>query len=176
MKSEKAAYWFAVLVFALILHGSYQRGAFPSVHVAAQRTGSELCQLTAHLQRTYAVAKALATDDDVRANDLLSREEVADLVEAQSDFVRNEAQDKVELLRDQLRAQAEVRRAELQLRHDQVRQLRDMARVQIRNGQFAGHQFMVVVPKSCEHSRLKISTAPLPEVDTIVSDDDSDSF
>jgi len=181
MNAEKLAYWSAVAVFALVLHSSYQRGAFPAVHQAAARAGSKLCRATAKAEQSYLLAKAFVTHDAFSTNDdfvntYLDNEELSDLMQSQSDFVRAEAQDKVGLFRDQLRAQAEVRRAELQRRRDQMQQFRDMARVQIRSGQFATRRVMIVGPGSCRHSRLQISTAPDPPALMIVSDDDSDSF
>lgn len=174
MNAQKLAYWLSLAVFALALQSSYQRGAFPSIHRAAEHAASGFCRVTAAAEQAYVLVRALATRDSFYAD--VDSEEAADLVQAQTEILRAGTWDRAELLRDQLRAQAGVRRAEFQMRRDQIQQLRDLASVQVHNGQLAARQIMVVVPKSCVRSRLQISTAPDPPDAAIVFDDDSDSF
>lgn len=64
MNIEKAAYWIALAVFGLALHSAYQRGEFPSLHRAAARASSELCQVATRAERTFAAARLSVNGSD----------------------------------------------------------------------------------------------------------------
>jgi hypothetical protein len=174
MNTQKAAYWLALAVFGLALHSSYRNGSFPSLHQTGARAGSEVCWLTSRAEQVFAMARALTGRDVFRADDYLPQVEVADLAQAQAEFLRGQTRDKAELFRDQILAQADMRRAELEMRRDPLQQIRDLARQQVRIIRTANRSVLLVSPDACGHSRARISTAG-PQISVAAPDDEEDS-
>jgi hypothetical protein len=174
MNTQKAAYWLALAVFGLAVLSSYQHGSFPSLHRIAGLASSETCHLASRAEQAFAMAKVLTGRDVFRAEDYLDRAELADLAQAQSEFLREQTQDKAELFREQILAQADMRRAELQMRRDQIQQIRDSACSQIHLTRSVNRRVFVGTPDACSHTRMRISTGD-SQIAVAAPDDEEDS-
>ena len=97
MNTPKAAYWFALALFAVAFHNEYQRGAFPTFHRAANksRVPATLCHLTAKAERTVLMATLI-----IRSPAPSTRELLASLDARQLADTRRLAQDEAEMARE----------------------------------------------------------------------------
>jgi hypothetical protein len=172
MNIEKASYWMALAVFGLVLHSDYRRGEFPSLHRAAARASSELCRIAAHAERTFAVTRVLTARPALNADDVLDRAQIAELAEDQAEFLREQTQDNVERLRNEMRAQAGILRAQAQTRRVQIEQIRVLARPQVRL-RTATSRLTVGGANACGHRQGLAGDGPQSVF--VISDDQEDS-
>jgi hypothetical protein len=198
MNTPKAAYWFALALFAVALHSEYQRGAFPALHDAASRAGSTLCRLSTKAERTVAMARLIVGGPAPSTDALLAglgARQLADarrLAEDGAEMAREEAQDRAEMLRDQVRdqvrervrdqarAQVEIVRAEMELQRAQIRKVHVLSRSQMRISNAVDMPMISVTPGHCPQSAIRVN---MPSVDLQMgdlrmddsSDDDADS-
>jgi hypothetical protein len=146
MNTNKAAYWIALGVLALGLNSEYRQGKFEALHQIGGRisdhAGAVLCQLSARAERTLASARVLKSRPDFSADDFL-RDSAADEI-AQAEVTRDRVRESV---RDQIRAQAEVIRAQIDMQRAQVREFQLAARSQVRMARTVS-QRVVVCPKT----------------------------
>jgi hypothetical protein len=105
MIANKAAYWIALLLFALALRSEYRQGKFAAIHRVVGRAESTLCRITAHAEQTLAMARMLAVQQpDLRLdNEFMARQ--------QGEVERGMARHQAALDRDLAEHQAEVERA-----------------------------------------------------------------
>jgi len=172
MNSQKAAYWFCLVIFAVALQSEYQHGGFPSLHRAAGSASSTLSRVATRAEQTLAVAKMLTARPASRTDDLLDEAEVADLAQAQAEFAREQVQDQVEIVRDQMLARADMIRAQADMRRAQIERIRWVARPEVRFSQAANRRVIVVGSSNCPNSRVQITADVEPQVSI---DDEADS-
>lgn len=145
MNTDKAVYWITVGVLALGLNNEYQHGNFAALHRVAERANSVLCRVTAHAEQALLVAKVLTSHDRFTADDLLAsagateREERDNAVRLR-DILRRR-------LPDELRAQAEIIRAQAEVRSN-MEQIRLHARSQFRFVGAANRRLTVLCPET----------------------------
>jgi hypothetical protein len=189
MNTQKAAYWFALALFAVAFHSEYQRRAFPALHRAASHSGTTLCRLTTKAERTVAMARLIIGRPAPSAGELLAGLDAGQLADArrtakdQAETAREEAQDRDGMLRDQvrdrvreqIRAQAEVVRAQTELQRAQIRKIRVLAQSQIRISNAVDRPLISITPGHCAQSAIRVE---VPSIDLRMedsSDDDADS-
>ena len=127
MNTNTAAYWIALGVLALGLNSEYQHGHFATLHQAAGRAGSVICQISSRAEQTLAVATGLVVRR-AAPEDVLATLQEPELARAQAEMIREEARAQAESVREQvrneMRAQRDVLRAQADLRRAQMDQLR----------------------------------------------------
>ncbi len=146
MNTQKAAYWFALALFAVALHSEYQRGAFPSLHRAASSAGVTLCRVTTKAERTVALARLIVARPPV-TDELAATVDVRQL---RNDWKMSE--DQREMIREQVRAQAEIVRAQVLQHRGQLELVRSLARQQVRLRQAASRSMV----NDCSRTRAAV--------------------
>lgn len=125
MNTNKTAYWIALGVLALGLNSEYRQGNFVALHRVAERAGSVLCRATTRAEQTWAVARLLTSRQELLADSRLASVDTREMARNEAELVREQAREQAELIRDRvrdemlaradvIRAQAEVRRAEME--------------------------------------------------------------
>jgi hypothetical protein len=160
MDTNKAAYWIAVGVLALGLSSEYQHGRFVTLHRIAERADLALCRISEHAEEALAAARLLTMRDGSAAGSLLASTEAADIARDHSEWVRDQAREEIELLRDrvqdnvgdrigeQIRAQADVIRAQAEMRRAEIEQIHLRTRSQVQMAHTLNRRVMVVCPKT----------------------------
>ena len=151
MTTPKAAYWFALALFAVALHSEYQRGAFPALHHAASRAGVTLCRVATNVEHTVAMARMISTRPTVPAEELRARIDARELADA-----LQLPEDQKEMIREQVRAQAEVIRAQVLQQRGQLEEMRSHALRQVRISNAASRSMVIDCPR--RRSRIEIHT------------------
>jgi hypothetical protein len=169
MNTNKAAYWIAVGVFALVLNSEYRHGSFVPLHRVSEYASSALCRMATRAEQTLAVARFLAGRQEFAADDLLAADSRAEMGRVQSELLRDQAQDEAELLRDGVQAQADVIRAQVETQLAEAEQIRLRMRSQLARA--VNRRVTVVCPKT--GARIVVS-AGMRQAD--VSPDVDDSF
>jgi hypothetical protein len=188
MNTNKAAYWIAVGALALGLSSEYQHGRLVTLHQVAERADLALCRISARAEQALAAARLLTVRDGSPADNLVASADAAEIMRDQSELLREQAREKIELLqdkirdgvqdgvgdriRDQIRAQMDVIRAQSEIRRAQIEQIRLQTRSQVRLAHVVNRRVMVVCPKT--GARVVVNTG-LHSVD-VSADDDGDSF
>ncbi|MGB6384182.1 MAG: hypothetical protein WBD25_17100 [Terriglobales bacterium] len=193
MNTNKTAYWIAVGVLALGLSSEYQHGRLVTLHRIAERADLVLCRISTHAEQALADARLLTTQDGSTIANLMASADAAEMAWDKSELVREQAREKIELLRDrvqdvvrnrvrdddvgegireQIRAQADVIRAQAEMRRAEIDQIRLQTRSQVRLAHMANRRVMVVCPKT--GARIVVN-AGLHSVD-VSADEDEDSF
>lgn len=141
MNTNKAAYWIALGVLAIGLNSEYQHGNFVALHRVVDRADSLLCQISSRAAQTVAAAKVLMLRDRFQADTLLASKNSAEMAldqarsaqEQARNQVRDEVSNRAEMIRDQVRervfAQADVIRAESEMRRAEMEQVRARTKV-----------------------------------------------
>ena len=157
MNSQKVTYWLALALAAFAFHTEYQRGAFPVLHRAAGRAGASLCKLATKAERTVAMATLIVAQPAIVSDDLPSA-----LAEARVAEAWQLTEDQREVIREQVRAQAEVIRAQMIEHRGQLEEMRSFARQQVRISDAASRNMVLVCPKT--GAKVKIHAgASLPD-------------
>src|ERR1700691_1042221 len=141
MDTKKAAYWIALGVLALGLSSEYRHGSFEALHRVAEHADVVLCR---GAERTLAVARVLTSREGFAADNLLASANAAEMARDRAELLREQARDEAEILREnvrqrvgdgvrdsvreQIRAQAEVIRAQIDMQRIQVQQFRTAER------------------------------------------------
>ena len=185
MNTPKAAYWFALALFAVAFHNEYQRGAFPTFHRAANSAGATLCHLTAKAERTVLMATLIIRSPAPSTRELLASldaRQLADtrrLAQDEAEMAREEGQDQAEMLRDQvrdqIRAQAEIIRAQTEMQRTQMRKLRVFSKSQVHISNAVDLPVISITPGRCPQSAVRVE---VPSIDLHMddsADDDADS-
>jgi hypothetical protein len=172
MNSQKAAYWFCLVIFAVALRSEYQHGGFSSLHRVAGRASSTLCRVATRAEQTLAVARMLTGRPAFRADDLLAQGEVADLAQAQAEFAREQVQEQLDVVRDQMIARADMIRAQSDVRRAEIERIRWVARPEVRINRAGNHRVVVMGSGACPNSRVRITNDVEPRV---AIDDEADS-
>jgi hypothetical protein len=193
MNTPKAAYWFALALFAIAFHSEYQRGAFPALHRVASHAGSTMCRLTTKAERTVAMARLIIERPAPSSGELFARldaRQSADtrrLAEDAAETAHEEAQDRAEMLRDrireqvrdrgreQVRAQAEIVRAQTEMQRGQIRRIRVLSESEVRITNALDRPVISVTPGRCAQSAIRVA---VPSIDLRMddsADDDADS-
>jgi hypothetical protein len=153
MDTNKAAYWIAVGVLALGLSSEYQHGRFATLHRIAERADLALCRISGHAEEALAAARLLTMRDGSAADSLLASTGAAEMARDHSEWLRDEAREEIELVRDrvqenvgdrireQIRAQGEMRRVEIE-------QIYLRTRSQVQMAHMVNRRVMVVCPKT----------------------------
>ena len=132
MNTNKAAYWIALGVLALGLNSEYQHGRFVALHRVASRAGAVACRMATRAEQTLAVATALVSRRGLPVDNLLASADRAEMARAQGELLRDQARERVELLRDRVREQVrEQVRDEIRARADVIRAQAEMQRAEI---------------------------------------------
>lgn len=193
MNTQKSAYWVALALFAVALQSEYQRGAFPSLHSAANSAGATLCRLTTKAEQTVAMAKLIvgrptrSTDSLLAGLDArqlmdakriaedraeIAREEAQDRAESVRDEVREQVRDRI---RDQVRAQAEIARAQTELERTQLRRIGVLSQSHVHISTAVDRPMISITPNHCAQSTIRVE---VPTIDLRMDDspdDDADS-
>ena len=157
MNTQKAAYWFALAIFAFALHSEYQNGAFPALHRGVDRFSSEMSSLAMHSNQLLATAKLITGHSAVRPDDLLASADARDLAEARAELLREQTRQRVELIRDQAHAQADMIRTQVDLERAQVDRMR--AQMQFRFKDAANRRMVLVTPSKCPKFGAQVTVA-----------------
>jgi hypothetical protein len=160
MNTNKAAYWIALGAVALGLNTEYRQGSFVALHRVAERADSMLCLVATRAERTLAVARVLVDVDKVPANGFLASADGSERAWEQAELasdqvqeqVRRDVRDQVEELRDkvrdEVRAQGELVRAQNEMRRADMRQILVRSRSQIRLARSVSQPEIIVCPKT----------------------------
>ncbi|MFZ3342860.1 MAG: hypothetical protein WA609_03310 [Terriglobales bacterium] len=190
MNTPKAAYWFALALFALAIHSEYQRGAFPAFHRAANNASATLCHLTVKAERTVAMARLIigrpapSTDQLLAGLDARQLADARRIAEDGAEMAREEAQDRAEMLRDEIReqvrdrvrdqvrdervhARAEIVRAQTEMQRSQIRELRVLSQSRVLIGNGVDLPVISVMPSHCPHSAIRVD---VPSIDLHMDD------
>jgi hypothetical protein len=185
MNTPKAAYWFALALFAVAFHSEYQRGAFPSLHRVASHAGSTMCRLTTKVERTIAMARLIIERPGPSSGELLARLDASQLADATrlaedgAETAREEAQDRAEMVRDQIReqvrgrvrgqvrAQAEIVRAQTEMQRAEIRRIHVLSESQVRISNALDRSVISVTPHHCPQSAIRVE---VPSIDLRMND------
>jgi hypothetical protein len=163
MNTNKAAYWMILGVLAIGLNSEYQHGNLAPLHRVAERADSAFCWVAARAHRTLDAAAILTNRGRFAADGVFASREATEMAQAQTGLFREQARDEAELLRervqdqvtekvrvniratvrDAMRAQAEIQRAE-------VEQIRSHARSEFRLIRTADRRMLVACPKAAQ--------------------------
>ncbi|MBZ5664972.1 MAG: hypothetical protein LAO30_10245 [Acidobacteriia bacterium] len=145
MDTNKAAYWIALGVLALGLNSEYRQGSFVALHRVADRAGSVLCRISTRAEEAVALATGMTTRRAVLPDNVLAAADRAEMIReqarAQTELVREQVRNEILAQRDVLRAQADMRRAEIE-------QLRWRVRSDLRLASASGRRVAVLCPKT----------------------------
>lgn len=166
MNTQKATYWLALALAAFAFHSEYQRGAFPALHRAANSAGVTLCRIATNAERTVAMARLMAARPTIPDDELPTSLELRQFAD-----VRQLSEEQKEMIRDQVRAQAEIIRAQVRQRRGQLVEIRTLARQQVHLADSMNRRMVVVGPGSCKTSVQVPVLSELP-----APDDDDDTF
>jgi hypothetical protein len=167
MNTNKAAYWIALGVLALGLNSEYKHGNFVALHRVVDRTGSLLCEISSEIssraEQTVAAAKVLMPRDRFQAETLLAskdsaemalhqaraaqeqaRNEVRDEVRNRAEMIRDQVRDRMLVQADMIRAESDMRRAEM----DRVQARAKFGLVRAMNVRGMNGRLTVVCPKT----------------------------
>ena len=178
MNTPKAAYWFALALFAVACHSEYQRGAFPALHRAANSAGATVCRLTTNAERTVAMARLLIGRPAPSTDELLAgldarQMATARLPEDAAEMAREEAQDRAEMLREQgrdralVRAQAEIVRTQTEMRRAQIRKMRVLSQSRVRISNAVDLPVISMTPGRGPQSAIRVE---VPSIDLRMND------
>jgi len=161
MNTQKAVYWVALALATLAFSSEYQRGAFPSLHHAASRASGTLCMVTANVERSFAMARLMAARPTIPDDELpsLNLQQLSDL--------RHLSADQREMVREQMRAQAEIIRTQVMAHRVE---LRSLARQQVHLADSLNRRVVMVGPGNCKAS------IQMPAIPELPATDDDDSF
>jgi hypothetical protein len=159
MNTDKAVYWIALGVFALGLNSEYQHGNFVALHRVAERANSVLCRVTTRAEQALAVARVLTSREGFPADDLFASagatERARDKAVLLRDLIRNRVPDELRAQADVIRAQAEVRSKFEQIKMEQIRL---HARSQFRFVSAANRRLTVLCPET--NARIAMNAGP----------------
>ena len=181
MNTAKAAYWFALALFAVACHSEYQRGAFPALHRAANSAGATMCRLTTKAERTVAMARLIIGRPAPSTDELLAGLDAGQLADARrlaedgSEMAREEAQDRAEILRDQVRdrvreqvsARAQVVRAQAEMRRAQIRKMGVLSQSQVLIRNAVDLPVISITPSRCPRFAIRLE---VPSMDLRMND------
>jgi len=151
MNTNKVAYWIALGALALGLASEYQHGNFASLHRLADRSGSIVCKIATHAQRTLAFASVLMSRDGTSARNLVASIDEANTARVQGEIQRDQARVQATLVRDQIRDQARARadilRAQADMRRAEIEQVRWSVRSQNGSAATRNRSVTIACPK-----------------------------
>jgi len=168
MNTNKAAYWIILGVLALGLNSEYRHGNLAPLHRVAERADSAFCRIAARAEQTLEAAATLPNRGRSAAHNLFAPKEETEMARAQTEFLRDQANDEAELLRERvrgqvrenvrdnvrrsmwnsLRAQADVMRAQAEIQRAEVEQIHSRARSEFKLIRTADRRMLVVCPKT----------------------------
>jgi hypothetical protein len=176
MNTNAAAYWIAVGVLALGLSSEYQHGRFETLHRIAEHANLALDQVSAHAEQALVATRLLTTRDASGVDRLMASTDAAEMALDRSEMVREQALETMELLRDrgregvaggireQIRAQAEIRRAEID-------EIRSRTRSEARSARMVNRRALLVCPRTAA-ARVIVNTG-LHSVDVSADEDEN---
>ncbi len=151
MDTNKAAYWIALGVLALGLNSEYQSGRFVALHRVADRAGAELCRLSTRAEESVLLATGVTSRRAMLADNVLAVADRGEMAREQAGMIREQARAQAELVREQVRneilAPREVLRAQAGMRRAEIEQLRLQTRSEFRLARTADRR-VVVCPKT----------------------------
>jgi hypothetical protein len=151
MITNTAAYWIAVGVLALGLNSEYQHGRFVTLHRVADRASSVWCQLSVRAEESLAVTTGLTNRRASLRESVLVAADQAEMAQEQAQMIREEARAQAELVpeqvREQILAQRDVLRAQAQMRRAEIEQLRWRVRSDLRLTNANSRRVAVLCPK-----------------------------
>ena len=148
MDTNKAAYWIALGVFALGLNSEYQHGRFVALHRVSEHAGSTLCRMATRAAQTLAVARVLTSRERFPVDGLSASTGGAERAQGQDELLRDQVRDDAELFRDRVLGQADVIRAQAEVRRAEVEQIRLRMRSRFRIARAVDRRVAVVCPKT----------------------------
>ena len=148
MDTNKAAYWIALGVFALGLNSEYQHGRFVALHRVSEHAGSTLCRMATRAEQTLAVARVLASRERFPVDGLSAATGGAEMAPGQDELLRDQVRDEAELLRDRVLGQADVIRAQAEVQRAEVEPIRLRMRSRFRIARAVDRRVAVVCPKT----------------------------
>jgi len=152
MNTNKAAYWIALGVLALGLNSEYQHGRFVTLHRVAAHAGSALCRISTRAEQALAVARILASREELPVDKLLASADAAEMARAQAEMLAEQARDEAEPFRDTVRdnvlAQTNVIRARAEMQRAEIEQIRWRTRSQFGLARTADRSVTLVCPKT----------------------------
>jgi hypothetical protein len=173
MDMNKAGYWIALGVLALGLNSEYQHGRFVALHRVSGRADSLLCRISTRAEQTLAMARGLLGDEIFPSDNLVAAADEADVARDQAELLREQVRDESELIRDnvrdqvrdQIRAQADATRAQVNMRRAEIDQVRFRTRSQVTLARTVNRRVTVVCPK--KSAGIIVSAGPEPADDSV---------
>jgi hypothetical protein len=163
MNTNKAAYWIALGVLALGLNSEYQRGNFATLHQVADRAEATFCSVSARAEQTLAAAVGLTNGRRIPSEDLFLVADRAEMARTQAEMLREQAREQAEQLREQVRDEIQARvyvlRAQADMRRAEIEQLRSRVRTDFSVVRSGNRRVAVVCPKQ------RIVVSDLPQLD-----------
>lgn len=118
MNTNQAAYWIALGVLALGLNSEYQHGRFVTLHRAAERAAAVLCQVSTCAGQTLAAAIGNTGHRAIPPDNFFTAADRAEAARAPGEMLGDRGRARAEIIREhvrnEIRAQAELRRAEFE--------------------------------------------------------------
>jgi len=155
MNTNQAAYWIALGVLALGLNSEYRHGRFETLHRAAERVDAVICQASTRAEETLASALGITGRRAIPTDRLFMAADRAEMARTQAEMLREQARARAEMIReqvrDEIRVQAEIRRAEIE-------QIRGRTRSELRLAGTGSGRVAVFCPKTGE--RIMVSAQP----------------
>jgi len=171
MNTDKAAYWIALGVLTLGLNSEYRHGNFVAFHRAVEHADSVLCRIAAHAEQGLTVARALTNRENFAVDNVLVSTEGTERARDMGELMREQAREKAEFLRDRVlenvrenvrdsirekvRAQSDGMRAQAELRRLEMDQIQ---RSQFRLSRTANRHLTAVCAKT--GARVAVSAGP----------------
>lgn len=160
MNSDRMIYWVALGVFALGISHEYRDGKFPTAHRAVATAETALCRLATRAGQTMAMARFIIKPPAAAPEDVVAV--TGDFGQGEVDLLRDQVRDQAELVREQVQAQAEVLRARAEMRRAQVEQMRQLTTSQFRFSQTGNRRVLLFCPKT--GARIAVNENP-PDVE-----------
>ncbi len=125
--------------------------------------------MAANAERTVAMARLIAPRPTMSDDELPASLEIRQLADA-----RRLTEDQKEMIRDQVRAQAEIIEAQVRQHRGQFVEIRDLARQQVRLADSLNRRLVVIGPGKC---KIRVQAPELPELPDLAAPvDDDDTF
>jgi hypothetical protein len=171
MNSDKILYWVALSAVVLAMSHEYRGGRFPATHRAVTNAENTLCHLVTRAERTLAMAELVFRAPAATTQDMAAMTD--DLNQEQVELLRARALEQAELVRDQVRAQAEELRARAEMQRAQIEQMRGVVQSRFHLSRTADRRVIV-----CPETGVRITDrrAADPDDDVDIDIQTGDSF
>jgi len=145
VNTNKATYWIALGVLVLGLNSEYRHGNLVALHRVAGCADSLLWRVSARAEQTLAAARVALTGRGIPADTLVASMDAADIVREQAELLRDRVRENV---RDEVLAQADIIRAQAEVRRAAMEQIKVRANSQFRFARMVNRRVTIACPKT----------------------------